>query len=242
MPRQNAITALYALLFLMLGLSFLTWKSTNEMQARWANVPPTPKPAFASSIGLGDVQFAYRIYALALQNSGNTGGRFVALKDYNYERLGRWFFLQNGLDPKSDFIPVIAAYYFSASQDPSKLRPVIEYLGFAGNSAEGEKWRWLAQAVYLARFKLKDTELALNLAYKLAALENPDLPMWARQMPANVLNQRGEKQAALEIIMGILKTSGKKIHPNEVNALLDYACDQILEGDSDAAEMCSKER
>ncbi|MGH1398997.1 MAG: hypothetical protein ACRBCT_07265 [Alphaproteobacteria bacterium] len=229
---------LYAFLFLMIGGSLWTWQNTKNIQARWTNVPPTPKASFASSIGLGDAQFAYRIYSLMLQNSGNTGGRFVALKDYNYERLGKWFFLQNMLDSRSDFIPLLAAYYFGASQDSSKIRPVIEYLGVAGNSAEKEKWRWLAQAVYLARFKLKDTDLALKLAYKLAAIDNPDMPIWARQMPANVLNQKGEKQAALEIITGILKASGDKIHPNEVNALLDYACDQILEGDSKKLDMC----
>lgn len=229
----------YICLAVLIIIAIGFWSKTHTIQARWSNVPPIPNDISIASPGLGDTQFAYRSYGLMLQNLGNTGGRFTPLKDYNFEELGKWFTIQHALDPISDFTPVIAGYYFAASQDANKLRPLINYLAIAGNSSQGEKWRWLARAVFLARFRLEDLDLALNLARKLNALENPDMPMWAKQMPVNVLNQRGEKQAALELMMGILQSSGDKIHPNEVNAMVDYICDQILiPEDAMNAELC----
>ena len=218
----------YICLYALSAIAIWLWSETSTFQARWSNVPPTPNNISKTASALGDSQLAYRSYGLMLQNLGNSGGRFTPLKDYNYDRLGEWFMLQHALDPKANFTPMLAAYYFGASQDSSKLRPLIDYLAIVGDSPEGEKWRWLARAVYLAQFKLKDLDLALNLAYKLKAIQNPDMPMWARQMPANILNQRGEKESALALIMGILETSAGKIHPNEVNALVAYICEQVL--------------
>lgn len=219
---------------LVLCLSLISWAATRSMQTKWNNVPPAPSYFKASSMGLGDNQLTYRMIGTTLQNFGNTGGRFMPLKDYNYDRLGDWLNLQYALDPKSNFTPNLAAYYFSSAQNPDMLRPIINYLGAAGDSAEDGKWRWLAQAVYLSRFKLKDYDLALTLAYKLAAIPNPKMPVWARQLPANVLNDKGEKEAALEMIQQIIESSGASMHPNEINALNDYMCMQILD-EKDAA-------
>ena len=67
------------------------------------------------------------------------------------------------------------------------------------------------------------------MADELAALPNDDMPGWARRMKVNVLNQKGEKQAALELMLGILKDKADPLHPNEVNAMVAYICEQILD-------------
>ena len=164
-----------------------------------------------------------------VQNFGNTGGRVTPIKDYDFEKLGGWLNLHYTLDPKSNLVPYMAAYYFGASQDPTKIRPIIEYLRIAGNSAEGEKWRWLAQAVYLARFKLKDLNLALEIAGDVAEIQNDDMPDWTRHMQVNVLNQQGEKEAALQLMLSILRDKSENLHPNEVNERIRYICEQILD-------------
>jgi hypothetical protein len=210
-------------------LTVLTWFYGRDYRAQWLNVPPAPTQNAALGAGLGDSQFAYRVLGMMIQNLGVTGGRNVALQNYDYEELAEWFYLQHALDPKSNFIPLLAAYYFSGSQDPKKLRPLIEYLRVAGSDPKGEKWRWLAQATYLARYKLQDYDLGLQLARELASLPNEDMPLWARQMPAYVLNQQGQKQAALDIMIELLKTNADKMHPNEVNATIDHICTQILD-------------
>ncbi len=126
---------MWALLFLVLSLNFATWLYVRDTHANWINVPPAPSWQSASFSGIGDTQFSYRMIAIMLQNLGDTGGRSTALKDYDYEELVRWFYVQNKLDPHSDFIPFLGAFYFGAVQLPDKLAPLIEYLRVIGHSA-----------------------------------------------------------------------------------------------------------
>lgn len=225
---MTSARSLQIFLGVALILNIALWFSVKNIQARWANIPPAPSTLGAAMSGLGDLSFLYRGYALMLQNMGDTGGRTTALKQYDYSRLADWFNLLYHFDAHSDYIPFLASYYYSAIDDPEKLRHVVDYLEKAGDSEKGEKWRWLAQAVYLARFKMNDLDRALEISQKLSALKNPDVAEWARQMPANILNAKGDKQAAYELLVNMLKSDSDKLKPNEINAMVAYICEQIL--------------
>lgn len=207
------------------------WYSVRDVKTQWSNVPPAPSFSGSMWASLSDPQFAYRTYGVFVQNMGFTGGRVTAYKDYDYEGLGRWFQLSHKLDSKSDFMPFLAGYSFSASQDPQKLKPVIDYLEVAAGNGEGQKWRFLAQAAFLARFKMDDLDRALELAEKLANIENPEMAVWAKQMPVFVLTAQGEKEAAYNLMVSMLHTEAENLHPNEVNAMVAYICEQILSPD-----------
>ncbi len=227
----NEKRTLELLLAIVLFVNVLAWFYARDFKARWINVPPAPGEAGAVVLTLGDKQMAYRALGLMLQNLGDMGGRSTALKDYDYGELTKWFFLMDRLDPVSDFVPFLAAYYFGSSQDPEKLRPMLDYLLTVGRRPEGEKWRWLAQGVFLARYQMKDMDKALELAHVLAEVENEDMPGWARQMPGFVLAAKGEKEAAYAIMMETLKSSADKLHPAEVNYMREYICTRILDED-----------
>lgn len=227
LSNQTLIVKLGLAFALMLNLLF--WFSVRDVQVSWNNVPPAPEKKYASAYGLGDASFAYRINGIMIQNLGDTGGRVTSLKDYNYDALTDWFFVQDHLDKKSNFIPYLASYYFGGLQEPEKFRPVLDYLEEVGKRPYGEKWRWLAQGVFLARFKLNDLDKALSMARSLAKVENDNMPAWARQMPAFVMNAKGEKEASYALMLEILKTSADIMHPNEVNAMRAYICEQILD-------------
>ena len=212
-------------------INIVFWFHSRNIKSQWLNVPPVPSTFSALSSTLGDKQFASRVISIMIQNLGSTGGRVTPIKDYDFEKLGDWMMLNYSLDPQSSLTPYMAAYYFGASQDPTKIRPIIDYLRIVGNSAEKEKWRWLAQAVYLARFKLNDLTLAMEMAKELEKIPNDDMPGWTRSMSVNILNQQGEKEAALELMLGILKDKSDQLHPNEVNAMVAYICEQILDPD-----------
>jgi len=229
MDTVKTLKILKISLTLAVIMNIAFWFHSRDLKTQWLNVPPVPSEFSAMSSTLGDGQFAARVISIIIQNLGSTGGRVTPIKDYDFEKLGGWLNLHYALDAKSNLVPYIAAYYFGASQDPSKIRPVIEYLHKVGNSPEGQKWRWLAQAVYLARFKLEDLNLATKLAQDLAVLPNEDMPAWARHLEVNILNQRGEKEAALQLMLSILKDKSDNIHPNEVNARVAYICEQILD-------------
>lgn len=225
---QNPFRKFEIMLACALVLNIAFWLSVRDYQSRWGNVPPAPPKSSAASSGLGDVSLAYRSIGLMLQNLGDTGGRVTSLKDYDYNMLTTWFFIQHHLDPHSNYTPYLAAYYYSATQDPKAYYPVLDYLEKVGLSAEDEKWRFLAHAVYLARFVIDDKERALELANKLAAHPKPDLPAWTRQMPAFVMTQQGDKKAAYALLLEILKSSAETLHPNEITNMRYYICDRVL--------------
>lgn len=235
--RQEKVVKMALALAVIVNIVF--WFSVRDVEARWENVPPVPDIRFAASSGLGDAQLSYRIIGLMIQNLGDTGGRSTALKEYNYDELAKWFFLQDHLDPRSNYMPYLAAYYFSAVQTPESFRPALDYLVTVGQRPEGEKWRFLAQAVFLARFVMKDTDKALELAKLLAELDNSEMPSWTRQMPVFIMNASGEKETAYALMLEILRTSADKMHPNEVRNMRYYICQKILDkAEAKSNELC----
>ena len=225
----NTRKILWILFTAALALNVLTWLSVRTTQARWINVPPVPSASGASGFAVGDMQFAYRIISIMLQNMGDSGGRTTSLKDYDYEALQGWFFLADQLDPHSGFMPFLASLYFGSVPDPEKLESVIEYLRVIGSRPEGQNWRWLAHAVFLARFHMKDLDKAYELAEELAAIDNENMPVWTRQTPVFVLTARGDKEMAYDLMLEILKSSADNVHPNEVNEMRLFICTRLLD-------------
>ena len=122
----------------------------------------------------------------------------------------------------------LGATYFGAVQDKEKLRYIFDYLAQVGARPDGEKWRWLGHAVFLAKHELKDNEKALELAYILADNKNPDLADWAKQMPAFILQEQGQPELAYKIMLNILISNIDTMHPNEINYMQDYICNKLL--------------
>ena len=217
--------ALVAVL-LTLGFQALFWSQTRGLRAGWEGVPPAPATKVAEALAMGDGQFLYRTTVFALQNMGDEGGRWTPLKDYDYQRLGQWFALLDGFDPRSDYLPVLVGYYFSQSPEPDHLRVVIAYLVRIATNDPRRNWRWLAHGVYLARHRLKDMNLALDLAYRLAGLEAPGLPIWTKQMPAFVLAEVGDAEAARDL-MEVIMESDPNLAPGELDFMREFIETQL---------------
>lgn len=224
-----------AVFILSIISNIVVWNYARTTQARWINVPPVPEKEYASSSGFGDTQLSFRIVGLMLQNLGDTGGLSRSLAEYDYDLLSGWFNLADYLDPHSSYIPYLAAYYFGAVQTPESLPPLVAYLEKVGSRVENkENWRWLVQAIYLARYRMEDLDLSLRLSKKLSSLDGKNgivLPVWAKNMDVMIMNVAGDKQAAYQIMLQTLETEGQNMEPTEYLFLLDYICYQILEPD-----------
>lgn len=231
---------IYSLLILVAVLNIGLWFYSREIYTKWTNVPPAPKTLSAKLSFLDDESFAYRAYGLALQNFGSIG-QTQSLKAYNYENLGGWFDLMDILDPKSHFMPYMAAYYFGATPDETQLKPVISYLEKRGLEPGPQNWRWLAQAAYLARHRMKDMDEALRISRELGSIYRVGMPTWTRNMEPMLKADMGDKQAAYLLMLEILKTDGEKMSVSEYNANINLTCDVIL-GKEDAAKspLCQK--
>lgn len=228
MNRAQEKRFVFAAFGLMFLLNLVVWWHGLPMRAKWGNVPPVPSNEAGALLTLGDKQLAYRAYGLLIQNLGDAGGDARPLREYNYDNLVKWFWLEDSLDERANFIPSLAAYYFSAHQDPEAIDGVVDYLAEIGQRPGTEKWRWLGQAVYLARFVQHDYDKALMLAEKLAALDYEHLPTWTKQMPAFVMMQKGDKEGAYEILLNILGSQVTQLQAPEINFMREYICERIL--------------
>lgn len=235
-PADKRNLPLYIVFCIILVLNIGLWFYSRDLRPTWGNVPPVPGVRAAERMTLADPQMAYRMIGLTIQNLGAIGGKDQSFQNYNYGRLRDWFFLEDQLDPLSNFIPALAAYYYGATQKISDLTPVIDYLEVVGQRPQPQKWRWLAHAVYLARFKQGDLNRALDLANKMAALPGDDMPIWSRQMPAFVLNAMGDKQASYALMMSILSENVDDLDPAEILFIRDYVCGRILSPEESARE------
>lgn len=199
--RLQAPAPLVLALTLLLALQLMFWTHTHRIEPAISIVDPVPGEASLEALSLGDTQSFFRAQALMLQQTGDTFGRFTALFRYDYAKLGGWFALMDRLDRESNYVPAMASYYYSQSQNPEDVRAIITYLDQYSAGRTAQAWWWRVQAVYLAQHRLGDLQLALALAQPL--IGERSIPIWAQQLPAFIHEQRGEMDEAAAIIEAI---------------------------------------
>jgi hypothetical protein len=143
-------------------------------------VPVAPDVSHVLVLTLGDRDLAYRAIVFDLQNMGNTGGRYLPLAAYDYQRLDAWLRLALRIDPTADAAPYLAAYYFGATRDPVRLRVIVDFLTKAGETGDVGRWQWLAVALIMARHGLADPDLVHRLQDALRRA--PDAPASALRL------------------------------------------------------------
>jgi hypothetical protein len=195
------------LVILFLLLQGIFWYKTNLIKPEMMIVPNVPGEATVKALSFGDEQL-------------------TALKNYNYKKLAQWFTLMDSLDSQSNFIPSLASYYFSQTQNKPDVRYIVDYLDMHGSRDPAKKWWWLSQAVYLSNHVLNDKARALEISMKLAKAPGKDIPLWARQMPAFIHEQLGEKDEALVIIQSIMQNE-KNISDSELNFMHYFIKDRL---------------
>jgi hypothetical protein len=227
------------LLYIFVVLQVLLWDTTRKYRPDFTIVPDVPSEMSVKAFSFGDEQFYFRTLAFGLQNAGDTFGRFTALKLYDYNKLYQWFKLLDTLDSKSNFVPSIAAYYYSQTQNTPDVKHVVKYLeehAWLDDYNKYHKWWWLSQAVYLSNHKLKDKDWALQIAKKLAETPRNDIPIWAKQMPAFILEQKGEEEQAMGIIASILENV-EKIDEGELNFMAYFVTERLKQYIDDHPEL-----
>ena len=224
----NRNLTLYLSLAIAVALNVGCWFYSNDIYTKWTNIPPAPAITKLKISFLDDSALAYRVSGLTLQNFGNVG-ESQNLKNYNYKHLAGWFSLMDALDVHSNYVPYFAAYYFGATPDDKQVEPVIKYLETVGVRPEPGKWRWLAQAAFLARHRLKDMDWAMRIAQKLGSIYDPKtMPTWTRNMEPMLTADMGDRQAAYLLMLEILKSDGDKMSVSEYNSNIHLICTVIL--------------
>ncbi len=201
------------------------WRETENLKPHFDIVPPVPNQYLVSALSLGDKEFLFRVLATRLQNSGDVFAGFVALKNYDYSRVHQWMTMLDTLNAKSNFVPAIAAYYYSQTQREEDVHYIVDYLDEHAAKDLDAKWWWLFQAIYIAKNNMHDMNRALDIAYKLSKNNSPSAPLWTKEMPAFIHEEMGDGCMAFTVIETLIKESEsgtRQIKPEELNFMRHF--------------------
>lgn len=218
----------YGIFLVLCAAQVLFWGHTRHILPNMTIVPDVPGKEVVKALSLGDEQFYFRVFALHIQNAGDTYGRFTPLKDYDYSKLAKWFELLDSLDNRSNYIPMLATYYYSQTQNVPDVRYIVDYLVDHADGRVETKWWWLIQAMYLANHKLEDKDLAIKVGQPL--IHAKTIPLWARQFPAFIYEQKGDMEQALYVMEHVLEgVEGEKLSQADFNFMKYFFEERIRE-------------
>jgi tetratricopeptide (TPR) repeat protein len=207
-----------------------SWKGTKSINPELEVVPVVPSVEMLKAFSFGDEQLTFRYNGYMMQFLGDTFGRVTPLKDYDFERLYRWWMLLDEVDSISNLVVYVVAYYYGATQDKEKDIPyVVDFLEHHADKHPSLKWWWYSQAVYNAKYNLKDNKRALEIAKKLSDLpKDIDMPIWTRQLSAFIYEGEGEYKEACDIIVNVVRDYGDdKISEGEMNFIYYFITERL---------------
>lgn len=218
-PIRDVPRAIILLLLIAL-VAQLSWHSRQQPVGARANDLPYPLSARAYVIAsLGEPVMAAKLLNLWLQAFDNQPGISIPLHALDYSVVTQWLDTILELDPNGDYPMLAAARVYGSVNDRAKKRAMTDFIFEKFTQDPDKHWRWLANAVIIAKHELKDMQLALKYAEALAdSTTSENVPYWAKDMKIVVLEDMGEIEAA-KVLVGGLIASGEITDPNELNFL-----------------------
>jgi hypothetical protein len=197
----------------------IAWQSRHqEARPTLPRLPAPPPAAVLRAASLGEPLAAARLLLLWLQAFDHRDGQIIAYRDLDYVRLAAWLDRIIELDPQSQYALLMASRIYAEVADPARQRIMLEFIYQKFLQDPPRRWPWLAHGAIVARRQLGDLPLALKYARAVAAHPSPDMPPWALEMPAFVLEKMGELEQA-RIFIGGLLAAGYITDPNEIRFL-----------------------
>ena len=207
----------WVLLTLLIALS-LQISTHHYMPRRDAHVRPLPSPPaheFVRAMSFGEDLVLAKLIMLWLQNFDNQPGISIPFAALDYTKVMGWLRLILSLDPNAQYPLLAGSRLYAEVADKTKQRAMLDFVAREFRRDPGARWPWMAHAVYVAKHRVGDIELALSYARSLAEhAEGTEIPNWARQMVIFVLEDMGELHSA-KVLLGGLLDSGKITDPHE---------------------------
>jgi hypothetical protein len=183
-------------------------------------LPVPPHQSVLTAASLGDPVAFSKLLMLWLQGFDHQPGVSIPFIQLDYAHLTDWLDHVLVLDPRSSYPLLSAVRIYSEVPDPAKQRLILDYVHQKFLDAPAQRWQWMAHAVYVAKHRLQDKELALRYARELRTRTTAQTaPDWARQMELFVLEDMGELESA-QVLLGGLIDSGEITDQREIDFLL----------------------
>ncbi|MBN1378697.1 MAG: hypothetical protein JXA04_05635 [Gammaproteobacteria bacterium] len=169
---------------------------------------PLPQPISASDLRvltLGESAIMAKLLGVWLLSYDTRAGQIIPFERLDYDRLAGWLKTIAQLDELSDYSSMVAAGVFIDVKDRQRQLKMIELVRQRFWEKPEINWRWMAQAIMLSKYRLKDISLALSLAQDLRiGAQGKGIPYWASEMEVYLLHDMGELEAALLLIKAMI--------------------------------------
>ncbi len=198
----------------------LSWHAVHPLPAPRARELPVPPPeAVLRLLSFGEEPVLARLLMLWLQFFDDQPGLSLPFRALDYHRLSRWLERILQLDPRSHYPLLAAIRLYALVPDPERQRVMVDFVRREFARDPARHWQWMAHAVFVARHRIGDMKLALELARELRQRTRPgEAPDWVRQMEIFILADMGELEAA-KVLLGGLLESGTITDPGELEFL-----------------------
>ena len=213
--KQRSISVVPLLVFVFLGLGLAAQIALKSVaprpRASAEDLPAAPALATLRLASFGDPIPLAEVLMLYLQAFDYQSGSQVPYRDLDYGRLEDWLSRILELDPRGQYPLLAASHLYAEVPDEAKQRSMLEFVYRQFLIDPNRRWPWLAHATVLAKHRLHDLPLALRYAQAIQRHATaPDVPLWARQMEAFILEDMNELDAARQIIGGYVQGGAVK--------------------------------
>jgi hypothetical protein len=180
-------------------------------EARAEDLPRAPAIATLRLASFGDPVALAKALMLYLQAFDYRSGSKVPYRDLDYDRLEGWLSRILELDPQGQYPLLAASRIYAEVPIESKQRSMLEFVYREFMLDPNRRWPWLAHAAVLAKHRLHDLPLALRYAQAIQRHATAaNVPVWAKQMEAFILEDMNELEAARLVIGGYLQSGQVK--------------------------------
>lgn len=218
-PLSSVPVSIRLLLVISLALQLVYHGLNADIASRVRPLPEAPTVNILEAMALGEPVALSRLLMLWLQGFDYQPGISIPFSQLDYGRLTRWLEQILSLDPRSHYPLLSAARVYTRVADNSKQRQMLDLVYRKFQEDPAARWPWLAHAVYVAKHRMGDQQLALQYARALRLQTSPaTAPDWARQMELFVLEDIGDIESA-RILLGGLIESGEVSDPREITFL-----------------------
>lgn len=220
-PLSSVPRPVLGLLAAALALQ-LGWSLAHPPAAPRAVALPSPPPLELLQLSsLGEPTALAKLSMLYLQSYDDQDGLSLSLRssELDYNHVEQWLARVLALDPRGQYPLLAASEVYGAVSDEQRVRLMLDFVYQAFDADPDRRWPWLAHAALVAKHRLHDLPLARRYAQALRLrARGPDVPAWARELEAFILEDMNELDSAKVLIGGLL-ASGQITDPHELQFL-----------------------
>ena len=220
--KIHDVPAIVKIILIMALLSQLFFHAVTNRQLVKAEELYSPPPlAYMRALSFSDEIVLSKITMLWLQAFDNQPGISIPFRQLDYNKVVQWLNLVLELDPLGQYPLLMASRVYGEVADNARKKLMLEFVYNRFFEDPNRRWPALAQAVFVAKYKLKDYQLAFKYADAMARnVTAKNVPFWVKEMHIYVLEDMGELESAKVLIGGLLE-SGAIDDEHEINFLQD---------------------